>query len=285
MTAPARDSIVQFAQDTVQHGVLVGGTPTNADGAVTATLIDESAQAPVFTRTADHPGTGMYAITLSPDDTSVRGNYTLIWAYQVSGEAVSFPVYLVITGNEPAYDTLSADLKGIVESVWVRFADLFDSADGGPHLQAYFQSHWNRGRVAQLMGIAVGRLNTQAQPFSSYSITDPSAPFPTAKWGALLEQITVVEVIKHLRRSYVEQPEYQGSSISRLDRRDYMQRWGEVLADEEAQLKQQLDVFKISQMGLGRPAVLIQGGIYGRWAGSPGPWNAARPRVYWASYL
>jgi hypothetical protein len=54
--------------------------------------------------------------------------------------------------------------------------------------------------------------------------------------------------------------------------------------EEEEAAKAQLQVFKIASMGLGRPAILISGGVYGRYgptrmAGSV----AARPR-YWTRF-
>jgi hypothetical protein len=57
------------------------------------------------------------------------------------------------------------------------------------------------------------------------------------------------------------------------------------MLDEEELVKQQLQHFKIASMGLGRPAVLISGGVYGRFgptrmAGS----IAARPR-YWTRFV
>jgi hypothetical protein len=174
-------------------------------------------------------------------------------------------------------------MKSIVDDTWIKFADLFDSPEGGPNLQTYYQTHFSRNRIAQLLKTAVGLLNTTAQPFQSYSIDVPGQ-FPIQQWGPLLGQALYVEVLKHLIRSYVEQPAFVGGSVTRLDRRDYMDRWQSVLDEERKQLKSQLDIFKISNMGLGKPKVLVSGGVYGRYgptrfAGSV----AARPR-YWSRF-
>jgi hypothetical protein len=269
--------LAQYAAETLGLSVSVAGVPTDVDDTVTVAVSNEDTQATAFVRTADHTGTGQYQVQLSPDDTAVLGNYIATWTYQLSGVLKIFNAYFGIGGAEPAYDSLAPDLKQVVDNVWIRFADLFDSPSGGPNLQTYFQTNWNRGRIAQLMGFGVGYLNTMAQPYSTYTATS----FPVAQWGSLLEQATLVEALKHLRRSYVEQPEYQGSSISRLDRRDYLQRWEDVLADEQVLLKQQVDVFKISQMMLGKPAILVSGGVFGRYAPSTLPGTAGRPRFWW----
>lgn len=279
-----RAYISQYSSEILGLSVVVASVPTDVDSnSVLVTVINQDTGATLFQRSANHTGTGQYQLDLVPDDTAVLGNYLAQWAYKLSGVQKGFSAYYAVGGAEPAYDALTVDLKSIVDSVWVRFADMFDSPSGGPNLQTYLQTNWNRGRVAQMLRIAVGRLNTVAQPFSQFSIDVPGS-FPTAQWGPLLEQATYVEVLKHLRRSYVEQPEFQGGSISRLDRRDYMQRWGEVLADEEALMRPQLDGFKISQMGLGRPAVLVSGGIFGRYSPVNFPGMAGRPRLWFANF-
>ncbi len=280
-----RETLSQYASETLGLNVAVGGVASDVDNnLINVTISNQDSGGTVFTRTATRSGVGVYEVDLSPADTANLGNYIATWVYSIAGNQKAFNSYFVIGGAQPHYDNLTDALKMVVDSVWMRFADLFDSPNGGPNLSTYYQTNWGRGRIAQLLRIAVGRLNTVAQPYSTYSI-DPGGPaFPTDKWGALLEQALYVEALKHLRRSYVEQPDYQGSTISRLDRRDYMQRWGEVLADEEALLRPQLDHFKIRQMGLGRPAVLVSGGVFGRYNGF-NRWSSsmiARPHYWFA---
>lgn len=268
MFVPDRQYISQYAQDFLSFGVSSGGALVDPDDnivMVTCTNIDT--EQVVFSRAAVRAGTGQYQVNLTSPETAVPGNYSAKAQYVLSGAPEAYEGLFQVGPSAPPYDVLSADMKGIVESVMARFADLFDSPLGGPNLQTYFQSKFDRGRVAQLLRVAVGRLNTVSQPFQTYSIDgDGGATFPVAQWGALLERAAYVEVIKHLRRSYVEQPQFMGGEVTRLDRRDYLDRWGQILQDEEEDLKGQLDTFKISNMGLGRPSVLVSGGVYGRWA-------------------
>lgn len=280
-----REQLSQYAVDTIGLAVAVAGVPTDVDdNQVTVAVLNEDTGAMAFTRAATHTIVGQYEVPLTPDDTAVLGNFIAQWTYRISGVTQTYRSYFAIGGAQPEYDNLADAFKAIVDSVWVRFADMFDSPNGGPNLQTYFQTNWTRGRVAQLLKIAVGRLNTVAQPWSNFSTDPGSNLFPTAQWGPLLEQATYVEALKHLRRSYLEQPVYEGSSISRLDRRDYFDRWGIVLADEEALMRPQLDAFKIKQMGLGRPAVLVSGGIFGRYSPVNYPGMAGRPRLWFANY-
>lgn len=263
--------------------------PIDADGTVLLTLFREiSGQSPVqvFQRTATHVSTGQYEVALSSADTGTVGNYFGIWSYALASSAESYTIYLAVGEPNPSYDQLPDSFQEVVDNVWFRFSDLFDSPSGGPHLQTYYQTHWSRGRMAQLMGASLRRLNVTAQPYTSFSIDGKTgAVFPLAQWGGLLELATYVEAIRHLQRSYLEQPTLSGSgNFSRLDRSEYWQRWGVLLADAEKELKSAQDTWKISLMMMGTPRVLVSGGVYGKFgptriAGSV----AARPR-YWTRF-
>lgn len=282
LSAPAeRRYLSQYSTDVLGLAVHVEGELADPDAQqVQIRLADESTQAVVADRAATRVDVGLYEIQLTQAETSRPGYYVLTWRYAVGGIAEDYDTYLTIGQASPDYDLLPEELKEIVESVWMRFADGFDSAAGGPNLQSYFQSYFGRGRLAQLLRVGVGRLNTMAQPFQTYTVDQ----FPVAQWGALLEQSLYVEVIKHLRRSYVEQPMFQGSSVSRVDRRDYLERWGEILREEEDDFKRRLDVFKIANMNLGRPSVLVGGGVYGRYAPTRYAGSAAARGKFWARF-
>lgn len=279
-----RQYVSQYATDVLGLGLhsRATGAASDADGDVTVTFVREETNTPIFQRAATRVALGLYEVALTTAESSTTGPYTVIWTYEMAGIPQEYRTYIEVGQADPDYDFLSPEMKDIVDLTWVRFADLFDSPAGGPNLQTYFQTHYNRGRMAQLLRIAVGTLNTVAQPYQTYTIDGVgSAAFPVAKWGPLLEKSLYIEAIKHLVRSYVEQPMFVGGSVTRLDRRDYMDRWRMVLSDEEATFNRQLEVFKIANMGLGRPAVLVSGGVYGRYgptrlAGSV----AARPRMW-----
>lgn len=281
-----RQYVSQYAVDTVGISLVRNQVPIDADSDVNVAMVSETTGNQVFSRTATHPATGEYSVTFNSAEVSVPGMYTLMWTYILGGQNEYLEAGIEVGPAAPSYDNLVQPMKDIVESVWIRMADAFDSPGGGPNLLTYFQSKFGRGRIAELMRIALGRMNTMAQPFQTYTLDGAGgAQFPFAQWGPLLESLTWIETLKHLIRSYTEQPQFVGSgNVSRLDRRDYVQRWRDVLMEEEQVAKEQLQVFKIASMGLGRPAVLISGGVYGRYgptrmAGSV----AARPR-YWTRF-
>lgn len=284
MTGPLDPQYIsQYTPAVLGLAVHVAGQVADPDGqAVTAQMVNSDTGAVILNRAATRVDVGKYEITLTSNESSVPGPYTLTWHYAVNGAYDTYDIALLIGTADPHYDVLNDDMKEIVDNVWMRFADLYDSPNGGPHLQTYFQTHFGRGRIAQLMGQALRALNTKMQPAQRFTLDGVNgALFPALDWGPVLEQATYVEVIKHLRRTYVEQPMLQGGEVTRHDRRDYMDRWGQVLADEQEQLKQQTETMKIRFMGLGRPAVLVSGGVFGRFgptrfAGSV----AARPRYY-----
>lgn len=278
--------VTQYSTPTLGFVVHKAGVPADADGnAVTVTMDTPDGTTVLFTTPATRSDLGTYEVSLSSADTASPGMYRLTWVYAIDGSPQTFVGLVEVGASSAAFDRLNPGMQAIVESAWIRFADLFDSPTGGPNLQTYFQTRFGRGRMAQLLTIALQRLNTIAQPYMTYTLDGQGgAPFPVAQWGGLLDAALYIEALKHLIRSYVEQPEAMGVSVARLDRRDYMNRWQTVLDMEQQDFRQQLEVFKIAHMGLGRPRVLVSGGVYGvyaptRTAGSA----AARPR-YWARW-
>lgn len=257
-----RRYLSQYATEQVGLVISSGDQPIDPDdNAVTVSMDSDTAMHTVFSRSADRIDVGTYATTLTSSDTATPDKYTITFNYLVDAVVDSYSLRVEVGSSAPAYDSLQSGFKMIVESVWIRFADLYDTPYGGPHLQIYVQSHFGRNRMAQLLSQAIGRINTVSQPHMTYTL---GRAFPFDNWGPLLVQALYVEVLKHLRRSYVEQPEtILGTTVSRFDRRDYMARWGEILAEETADLKDMLDAFKIANMGFGAPSVLVAGGAYG----------------------
>jgi hypothetical protein len=259
-----RHYLSRFASETVGFVLHRQGVEADADGnVVTTQLVDEADSSVVFTRPADRLALGQYGVLLTGEDTQNEGLFTLSFAYTVDAVPDRYADYLEVGPPAPAYDALSVGYRAAVAAVWVRFADLFDSPLGGPHLATYAQSHFGRNRMAQLLRVAIGRMNTIAQPRTTYTL---DGDFPFASWGALLEQALYVEVLKHLMRSYVEQPDVAlAASVSRLDRQSYMQRWQTMVEMESRDLDHQLDSFRMENLGLGAVRVLVSGGAYGRY--------------------
>ena len=282
-----RQYISQWSLDPIGLFLVRNGLPIDADSTVQVAMIAEDTGITVLSRAATHNAVGDYSISLASTEAGTPGPYLVTWDYHISGLSQHYETGIEIGPANPAYDGLPPAMKNIVDSIWIRLSDLIDSPGGGPNLTTYVaQSKFGRGRIAQLMKIGMGRLNTMAQPFATYTLDGAGgATFPVAQWGSLLESVTWIEVLKHLIRSYTEQPDFVGGgNVSRLDRTKYAKMWRDIMVDEENLVKGQIDVFKISQMNLGRPAVLISGGVYGRYgptrmAGSV----AARPR-YWTRF-
>ncbi len=280
----------QYSRPEIGLTIYIGGVPADPDGAtVTARLLidnPDGTASQVASYTATRLSAGAFQVTPSSADTQATGYAELDWSYSIGSQPQQYASLLEIGPANPAWDSLPPDMQDFLEQqVWVRFADLFDSAGGGPNLQSYFQAHWSRGRAAQMMAIALQKINAVAQPWSNYTLDGQGgAQYPIATWGGLLASYTYAECVRQLIRAYTEQAAFQGPPVARMDRRDYSDRWRQALQDEQAELKSLLDVFKIRHIMNGSPRVLVSGGTYGRYAPTRVAGSvAARPRM-WARW-
>lgn len=281
-----RTYVGQFGSPTFGLRLVKGGVEVDADTIPTVTLTKEGdPDEEIATLNTEVIDTGVYEVSLTSVHTQEPGYYTLTWNYTFDGYPETFAAYIEVGPANPAYDELPEGFKDLVDNVWLRFADGYDSPNGGPHAQVELQTHFTRGRFGQLLRHALNALNVKAQPRTTYVIPpDQGKEFPLGKWGGMLEQALYIEALKHLRRTYTEQPEVVGVNVARLDRRDYVRRWGDILQDEMRGFEESLEHFKIAHMGLGRPAIIVSGGAYGTYAPTRvSHAGAARPR-YWARY-
>jgi hypothetical protein len=282
-----RRYVSRYAQPGFGLKVVRAGVLTDADALPTVSFLREGEVLPDWTRTATRDSVGAYVATLTSVETQTPVLGTLLWDYVLDSEEQVYGVDIEVGPSAPAYDALSPLWQDVIEQVWVKFADLFDSPLGGPNLQVYFQTNFGRNRIAQLLSGALQRLNTASSPHASHELGGQSFPF--AEWGGLLEDALYIETLKHLIRSYVEQPEFiTGTTFSRADRRDYMNRWQQILDMEMPDFTADLKRYRMANLGLGNVSVLVAGGAYGNWGPSinPGGIGAAAARgYYWSTRL
>ncbi len=259
----------------------------------------------VLTVTADslvRDDVGKYHFNIGPDYTKNRGLLTAIWTYTVDGVAFQFIDHMQVLDQMPLYDTLSESEKATVEQVSWMFADLYDSTEGGPHLIEEFQTHWGYERIAQMMRLAVQKMNyignfnnpptnwqvgaggsggyqtqgnqvsvTQVMPDGSSTTTTYTTASSSSSGGTgvpanfygLTVWGTYIEVLRHLRDSYTEIPNRPGMDVTYTDRTQYWQRWGQTLQSEEQNWKQAVKSAKISMLSMSRGSLLVAGGIFG----------------------
>ena len=232
--------------------------PTSSDPRGTQIInVTESA----ITRT----DTGMYYYDIGPQHTAYRGVLTVQWNYRVNGVSFTYTDNLQILEQQPLYDSLNAQEQSIIEQVSWMMGDLFDSTEGGPYLIEPFQTHYNYERLAQLETIAVTRLNLMSNfnnPPTSWGVGPGTQTVPPT-FAGLLVIGTYLELVRHLIRSYTEMPNFPGTNVTFVDRRDYAQRWQTIFQQDWPEYQMMVRNAKISLLNMSSGSLLVAGGIYG----------------------
>lgn len=134
-----------------------------------------------------------------------------------------------------------------IDLTWRKLEDCFDSEIGGPWLRDMTLARFDKSKIHTLMPDAFLDINVQ-QPLTSFDESN----FPLDdSGGALLSQAMLVVTVRHLMRSYAEQPDTNNSPVAFLDRRRYQETWGKVLEIEEVQYRRVLALWKRQFFGLG----------------------------------
>jgi len=231
---------------------------------ITVTRLDTNAEIVGPDAATVHDGTGLYSYHMTYDDTTTAPlKVSALWEYTLDGPR-TFTETWEIYGPMPTWYGLSDQEKEMVDGVYDRVANTFDSTQGGPYLWEVLQASFNPWEViANAAGWAVDWINYFGQPTLAYGFGDgTTAPFPEAGSG-LLEKATVYQFYRHLSRSYIEIPDSPGVTVAKLDRRRYRQDWLEEARLELADLTPMIKQFKRAAMFRSR-ALLVSGGAFPR---------------------
>lgn len=282
-----RRPVSQYAAEYVGVATYENGELADPDGdAVTVSVLRDSDGAIVVNNApAIKDDTGLFSYQLTSNDNAVKGDYTVTWNYVMNTQPRSFIDTYTVTDSMTYWDSLSADERNLVNNVYHKVSDTFDSMEGGPYLWELYQTQWNAFEtIAQLMvNDAITYINFTYQPafIPPFVVgTQEGKKFPPA-WYGLLERAGYVEFLRHLSRSYIEQPQVVGVNAGRLERRDYRDRWLTEWRDEKETLDSMLKQFKRKFLTGGtRRAMILAGGSLPRLAAVPGrpSWRYAAAR-------
>jgi hypothetical protein len=151
----------------------------------------------------------------------------------------------------------------LADAAWRKIEDCFDGEDEGPWLKEMTLNYFNKEKMESFIAEAMFDINQQNPPTSlavSNFIHDDGTNTNTFVATAdlpLAAQGVFICVLRHLIRSYVEQPNPVGAQIAWHDRRDYLQRWQSVLQVELTQYQRMLALYKRQFLGLGQTRVLV----------------------------
>lgn len=147
----------------------------------------------------------------------------------------------------------ASNLDPWIDLTWRKLEDCFDSEIGGPWLRDMTLARFDKSKMRTLLPDCLLDINYQ-QPITNF--TEDSFPLDN-NGGALLSQSLLVVTIRHLIRSYAEQPDTNNSPVAFLDRRRYQETWAKSLEIEEAQYRRVLALWKRQYFGFGTTKLLV----------------------------
>jgi hypothetical protein len=216
-------------------------------------------------------------------DTSEPGEYLVQAQFQLmSGETRSVMQNFSVV-NPFADEPTPTNVELITGAVWLRLEDLFDSVEGGPWLRDKTLANFDENKIAALIPEALMDINLQMPPStldinfftagneSPGDMTNPNMP--------MLVQATLVKTIKHLMRSYVEQPALQGAQVVWQDRQKYQQAWAQIYQVEQTDYIQNVRLWKRTLLNLGRSSLLTYSKSGRLW-----PYTNQTSRGVWRGY-
>ena len=200
-------------------------------------------------------GTGQFVVSAAVNDTEGEYRAFATFTYDegsLTGLVKSVPVfYDVIDAFER---TGESPLDPAVDMAWLKIEDCFDSEFGGPWLRDMTLRVFDKTKIRELAPTVMLQINSQ-MPFTDY--TTESYAWTNADATALFGQGLFVETVRHLIRSYTEQPEVISSPVAFMDRKRYAEAWKMVLDIENPLWERWLTRYKLRSYDLSHASLLL----------------------------
>ena len=199
-------------------------------------------------------GAGQYVVPAATNDT--EGEYRAYATFNydegtLSSLVKSVPVfYDVIDAFERAG---ASPADPAVDLCWLKLEDCFDSEFGGPWLRDMTMRVFDKTKVRQFSPDVLMQINQQ-MPYSDYTETG----FPwTGDGTAIFGQGLLVATIRHLMRSYTEQPDVVSSPVAFMDRKRYLDAWKSVYDVENPLWERWLGRWKLRSYDITHASMLL----------------------------
>lgn len=200
--------------------------------------------------------------TLAFDDTDLVGEYLVIASFSLEAGKRSTRVDFEVI--DPFKSIAPSPSWVVADAAWKKIEDCFDGEQDGPWLRDMTLTYFNRDKMENFISEALFDVNQQNPPTNlavgdfamSQGTGDDMVTVVTADLP-LIAQGVFIAVLRHLMRSYVEQPNPVGAQIAWHDRRDYLQRWQSVYQVEYQQYMRMVALYKRRFLHLGEAKVLV----------------------------
>jgi hypothetical protein len=190
--------------------------------------------------------------------TTVLGEYIALATFALtSGEVRSTRIDFEVV--DPMNPPTPTGAQILTDTVWTMLEDCFDSEEGGPNLRDMTLAYFGKAKIPFFVPFGLLDINIM-QPPTELDIgffTTPAADGSMNTNIPILAYATLMHVIRHLMRAYVEQPTPAGAQVVYEDRRDYLQRWQTILQQMQPEFDRMVILWKRQFLNLGKSALLV----------------------------
>lgn len=141
-----------------------------------------------------------------------------------------------------------------IDQCWLKLEDCFDSEIGGPWLRDMTLAVFDKSKINGFIPEALMDINQQ-MPITDYNVD--SFPYAANDGTAVMAEGLLLATIRHLMRSYTEQPDIMNSPVAFMDRKRYQQAWSAIYTIELAMWDRWLSRWKLRSYDLSSSAMLL----------------------------